>query len=326
MSDVIPDLETEDTYPAKRQRLAERQTQSPILEPASTPKSTSLLNPSGQASRPRPSERPISDRLGASHKGDGAVSLVLSPSDVRDGEHEHDAHVQGTVDKLQQSRRSISPFEGIEGEQDVIGNANMRKMNRQGSFGKVRESFEDEIGHNNEGLGIPPTNPQRRVIGDSALKRKRGLSNTALRPLNCNTVPTRTQQQVRPSQTRQTSMPGRPRITKRPQPCSPQSSSPGRTAGDRTSINYGPSLDKSYQITNLTLCAIPNDSSIVTAIISYRDSNWSLDPIAMGSRFLGEQGKVIHMTQLSPSSWMLLDYRCDDSALDLCDRRGLNAE
>jgi hypothetical protein len=68
----------------------------------------------------------------------------------------------------------------------------MRNMNRQGSFGKVRESFEGEISHNNEELGIPPANPQRRVVRDSASKRKRGLSNTALRPLNCNTVPTST--------------------------------------------------------------------------------------------------------------------------------------
>jgi hypothetical protein len=309
MSDVIPDLETEDTCPAKRQRLAERQAQSPILESASTPKSTSLLNPSGQGSRPRPSDGPISDRLGASHKGDGAVSLVLSLSDLRDGEHEHDAHVHRTVDKLLQSRRSISPFKGIEGEQDVI-----------------RESFEDEISHNNEVFDISPANPQLRVGRDSAPKRKRGLSTTALRPLDCNTVPTRAQQQLRPSQPRQASMPGQPRINKRPRSCSPQSSSPGRTAGDGPSINYGPSLDKTCQITDLTLSAIPNGSSIVTAIIRYRDSNWSLDPIALGNRFLSEHGKVIRMTQLSPGSWMLLGYRCNDSALDLCDRRVLNAE
>jgi hypothetical protein len=202
----------------------------------------------------------------------------------------------------------------------------MRKMNQQGSFGKVRESFEDEISHNNEALGIPPANPQRRVVRDSALKRRRGLSNTALRPLDCNTVPTRTQQQVRPSQPRQTSMPGRPRINIRARSYSPQSSSLGRTGGDGTSINYGPSLDKTCQITDLTLCTILNSSSIVTAIVRYRDSNWSLDPIALGNRFLGEQGKVIRMTQLSPGSWMLLGYRCDDGTLDLCDRRGLNAE
>jgi hypothetical protein len=131
---------------------------------------------------------------------------------------------------------------------------------------------------------------------DSAPKRKRGLSNTPLRPLDCNTVPTRAQQQLRPSQPQQTSIPGRPRINERPRSCSPQSSSLDRTAGDGTSINYRPSLDKTCQITDLTLCAIPNGSSIVTAIVRYRDSNWSLDLIALGNRFLGEQGKVIRMT------------------------------
>jgi hypothetical protein len=64
----------------------------------------------------------------------------------------------------------------------------------------------------------------------------------------------------------------------------------------------------------------------VTAIVRYRDSSWSLDPIALGNRFLGEQGKVIRMTQLSPGSWMLLGYWCNDSALDVCNRGGLNAE
>ena len=44
MSDVIWDLETEDTYSAKRQRLAKRQAQSPILKLVSTSDSTSLLN------------------------------------------------------------------------------------------------------------------------------------------------------------------------------------------------------------------------------------------------------------------------------------------
>ncbi|KAF1936690.1 hypothetical protein EJ02DRAFT_76818 [Clathrospora elynae] len=32
------------------------------------------------------------------------------------------------------------------------------------------------------------------------------------------------------------------------------------------------------------------------------------------------------MTQLSPGSWMLLGYRCNDGALDLCNLGGLNAE
>jgi hypothetical protein len=238
MSDVISDLETEDTHSAKRQRLAERQAQSPILEPASTSDSTSLLNLSGQASRSKASDGPISGRLGASHKGDGAVSLVLPPSDLRDGEYEHDAHVQGTADELLQSRRSVSLFEGIEGEQHVIGDANMCKIDRQGSFGKVRESFEDEISDNNEGLGIPPANPRQLVGRDLAPKRKRGLSNTALRALDCNMVPTRTLRQIRSGQPQQKSMPGRPDIDEGPQSCSPRSYSPGTTAGDGININF----------------------------------------------------------------------------------------
>jgi hypothetical protein len=82
----------------------------------------------------------------------------------------------------------------------------------------------------------------------------------------------------------------------------------------------------SYQVTDFTLCAIPNDSSIVTAIVSHRDSYWSPDLVALSHKFLGKQGKVIRMTQLSPGSWMLLGYQCKDGALDLRNHRGLNAE
>jgi hypothetical protein len=82
----------------------------------------------------------------------------------------------------------------------------------------------------------------------------------------------------------------------------------------------------SCQVTDLTLCTIPNDSSIVTAIVRHRDLNWYLDPVALSYKFLGEQGKVIRMIQLSPGSWMLLGYRCNDGALNLRNRGGQNAE
>ncbi len=326
MPDVIPDLELEDAYLAKRQRLAEGQAQSPTLEPASTPKPTSLLNLSGQASLPRASDGPIPRPRAAGWKDDGAVSLALPPSDLHDEEDDNDAHVQGTVEELLQSSRRISPFEGMEGERDVVRDAERREMNRRGSGGKVGESSEDELSHTNEEFDIPPATPRRLMGRGWTRKRKHGLSNTALRPLDCNTVPTRAQQQVRPSQPRQKSMPERPRTGKAPQCCSPRSSSPGTTAGDGTNINYESSLGMSCQITDLTLCTVPNGSSIVTAIVRHRDSKWSLDPVALGHKFFGEQGKVIRMTQLSPGSWMLLGYRCNDGTLDLCNRGGLNAE
>jgi hypothetical protein len=64
----------------------------------------------------------------------------------------------------------------------------------------------------------------------------------------------------------------------------------------------------------------------MAATVRYRDSNRSLDPVTLGHKFFGEQGKVIRITQLSPGSWMLLGYRCDDGALGLRNRGGLNAE
>jgi hypothetical protein len=51
-----------------------------------------------------------------------------------------------------------------------------------------------------------------------------------------------------------------------------------------------------------------------------------LDVVALSRKVLGEQGKVIRMTQMSPDSWVLLGYRCNSSALDLCNRRSPNAE
>ena len=82
----------------------------------------------------------------------------------------------------------------------------------------------------------------------------------------------------------------------------------------------------SGEITNLTLYTIPNGSLIVAATVRCRDSNLSLDPVALGHKFFGKQGKVIRMTQLSPDSWMLLGYWFNDSVLSFCNRGGSNAE
>ena len=82
----------------------------------------------------------------------------------------------------------------------------------------------------------------------------------------------------------------------------------------------------SYQITDLTLCPVPKGSSIVTAIVRYRDSKLSLDPVALDHNFFGGEGKLIRMTQLSPDSWMLLGYRYDDGASSPCTRGSLNAD
>jgi hypothetical protein len=93
---VIPNLEPEDPYPAKRQRLVDRQEQSPILGPAPTPKSSPFLDLSGQDSCFRFSDSPIPGPQSAAHEGDGGVSQVLPLADLRDEEDDDDAYVQGT--------------------------------------------------------------------------------------------------------------------------------------------------------------------------------------------------------------------------------------
>jgi hypothetical protein len=82
----------------------------------------------------------------------------------------------------------------------------------------------------------------------------------------------------------------------------------------------------SGQITDLTLCTIPNGSSVVTAMLRPHKSDSYLDVVALGRKVLGEQGNVIRMTQMSSDSWVLLGYRCNDSSLDPCNRRSPNAE
>jgi hypothetical protein len=81
-----------------------------------------------------------------------------------------------------------------------------------------------------------------------------------------------------------------------------------------------------YHITDFTLSAVPNSPSIVTAVVCYCDSKWPLDPAALGPKFLGGDGKVIRMIQLSSDSWMLLGYWYDDDASGPCTSRSLKAD
>jgi hypothetical protein len=105
--------------------------------------------------------------------------------------------------------------------------------------------------------------------------------------------------------------------------CSPRALSPGKKAENESSINH---LDMSYQITDLTLCTVPKGSSIVSAVVLYRDSKWPPDLAALGTKFFGRDGKVIRMTQLPPDSWMLLGYRYDDGASGSCTGRNVKAD
>lgn len=86
---------------------------------------------------------------------------------------------------------SNPPFEGTKGEEDIDWNSDRREMNRQESDIKVGENSEDELSHNNEVCSVPPANPRQRKRRDRAPLRRRRLSNTVLRLLDCNMEPTR---------------------------------------------------------------------------------------------------------------------------------------
>lgn len=82
------------------------------------------------------------------------------------------------------------------------------------------------------------------------------------------------------------------------------------------------STKKAYQITDLTLSHILKSLSIVTAIIHFNESGLSLNALTLDQNILGDGVKVIRMIQLSPDAWMLLGYRCNDSALFADSREG----
>jgi hypothetical protein len=311
--------------PAKRRRTAERQAQSSIVEPTYTPKPMPLLDPSDEASRPSSSDGTIPGPLGADRKEDGTTSLTLPPTDFRDVEDGDGACVQGANEELLQARRSITPSERLQFEQDVGQESNRRATNRQDSGSKVGEVFEEEHSHN-EASSIPPSRLQRRRRRTWTPEMGRKPSNNSLRPLDYNTVPTRAPQGSRMSQPQKKFKSERRDTDKGPQTCFQRSNTPGTTADDETNIDYESGLRMSCQITDLTLSAIPDGSSVVTAILRHHDSNCSLDLVALGHKVLGEQGKVIRITQLSPDSWVLLGYRCNKRAIDLCNRGSLNAE
>ncbi|KAF1975440.1 hypothetical protein BU23DRAFT_566567 [Bimuria novae-zelandiae CBS 107.79] len=325
--DVMPESALEDPCSLKRRRLARRQVENLILGPVATHKSTALPTPSGDVSRSRASNEPSLGPLDSGNERDGVGTLRLSPSDLRDDEDGGDsAHSRRTSEELLYSLRgSISPSERIEREQDIGLDSERREEYREGGGGDASESHKDPRNQDDDISRRPSAKiPQRRTrSGHLPQKKRNGPSRTALGRQGSRTMRTRASRQVASSKPGQLY---RPPIDNRPRSRSPQTSSRGTKARDRRNIHYGPSLNMSYQITDLTLCPVPKGSSIVTAIFRYRDSKLSLDPVALDHKLLGGEGKVIRMTQLSPDSWMLLGYRYDDGASGPCTRGSLNAD
>ncbi|KAF1973467.1 hypothetical protein BU23DRAFT_131519 [Bimuria novae-zelandiae CBS 107.79] len=318
VAEVTSEPEPEGTRSAKRQRPATQRAGSLILDPVSTPRSTPLRTPSGPVSRSRASNEPSPGSLGSNGKGDVAGTPDQLPNNLEENSDDS-AYVRGTVEELLQSpRRSTSPFKGIEDEQDIDRNSDRREKKRKGSGNKVGGNLHESNQVDKVSCRLSAKTSQRRKRSDHPVQEKgHGPSRTALRPRGSGTMPTRVPRQVASSQPRQPHRLSTGSVTRSR---SPRTSASGTKAGDGTNIHSRPSLDMSYQITDLTLCPVPKGSSIVTATVRYRDSKLSLDPVAPNHKLLGREGKVICMTQLSTDSWMLVGYRYDDVVPSACSR------
>ncbi|KAF1346339.1 hypothetical protein EJ07DRAFT_160546 [Lizonia empirigonia] len=292
---VTPEPELEDLRPTKRQRPVERQAEhlkrNPMPTPKLTPQLTPLSTPNSGVSHSRASTERSLQSIDSDCKHDGARTPRSSPSELHTADGDDSAHNPRASEELLPSRRAVSPSEGIAGEQNFGSDSERRGENREGSSGDFRGSH-DKL---NQDDVLFPRSPaklsQRRKRSNRPLEgKKHSPSRTTLGPRSSSTM-LRASRQITPSQAQQPYC-----------------------------------VDMVYQITDLTLCAVPNGSSIVTAVIHYRDSNSPLDPAVLGPKFLGRNSKVIRMTQLSQDSWMLLGYRYDDDASGPCTGRSLDVE
>lgn len=299
-SNVVLDLELDSPHPSKRQRMAERQAPSPIIESTPTPEPTPLLHPDDQAFCLGTNDSFFPSPFGTVHEEDYTISAALQ--------------AQGTM----------TLPEGLELEEDIGQESSRGGVNRQGSSSKTGE-ISVEKPSRNDSCSIPSSISKRHRRRAWTPETGRMASNTALGKLDYNAVPTRPPQQVELSQPRQDSTSERLDINTGSQSFFPGSNSLGTTAKDGANIYFESRSGMSCQITDLTLCNIPNDSSVVFATLHNCNLSHFLDLVALGHKVLGEQGKVIRMTQLSPDSWVLLGYQCNGSAADLCNRGGLKA-
>ncbi|KAF2690377.1 hypothetical protein K458DRAFT_383484 [Lentithecium fluviatile CBS 122367] len=320
--DVVPEQEL-DSRSTKRRRSSERLAENLVCNPARTPKSTLLPTPAGSASHSRASIEPSLRSLDSDRGRDGARTPRSSLSDLCTEDNGGDStHSRRTSEGLLHSTRGfIFPSESIEGGED-IGSEEYREGGSGG--GGASESHNDAHNQDHVSRRLSAKTSQRRTRSGHLLQEKRyGPLSTALRRQGSSTTRTRASRQVASSQPQQLY---RSPINNRPRSCSPPRSFLGTKAGGGSDIKYRSGADMSIQITDLTLCDVPNGSSIVTGIIRCHDSKQSPDLAALGHRLFGGEGKVIRVTQLLRDSWMLVGYRYKGSASNPCSRKDLNSD
>ncbi|KAF2177361.1 hypothetical protein K469DRAFT_375375 [Zopfia rhizophila CBS 207.26] len=317
MLDHTSKPDSEDSRSAKR-RSAQSQAESFAPSPVCTLTSTTTL-PQAHSSHLSPlgfSNDPNAGDVDDGGKGNGADTSDLPRSDLLDLQNGSDGeHNEGVTDKelLHSSRQSISPSEGIEGDQDVNPDSEGEdKANCSDS--EVRESNKDgrnqanDVSHRVSATTFQQHKPSSRPFR----KSRRGISRTRPKSQGESTITTRTSPQLRSFRSRHQSGHKVDIVTR----SSPPTSSPGTRAVYDSSI-YEPSDNMAYQLTDITLFQAPKGSLIVTAIVRCDEmmSKSSLNLSALERNFLGDKGQVIRITQVSPDSWLLLGYRYDDGGV-----------
>ncbi|KAJ6280879.1 hypothetical protein J3E71DRAFT_362284 [Bipolaris maydis] len=320
---AVSDPELDRRRPSKRRRIDEREAQSPTIERTYMPKPTPLPHPYAKSSRLGTRESSILSSSNSGHEEYCTTSLAQPTTDFYGAEHRDGTYIQRLVEERLQARRFIALSERLEPEEDISQESGRDVVNKQSSGRKTGEIVRKRLSRNGSCI-IPSSRSQRHRHRAWTSEMGRGKSDTALRSVDYNTAPTKPPQQVRLTELHQSPISERLNTDKGSQSYLSASNSPGATAEDVINVDYRSGFSMSCQITDLTLCAIPNDSSVVSVILHYCDPSGLLDLVALGHKVLGEQGKVIRMTQLSPDSWLLLGYRCNGSSADLRNDGSLN--
>ena len=240
-----------------------------MCNPAPTPKSTHLPTPGGNASNSRASTKPSLRSLDSDRESDSARTPRSSLSDLcteaDGGGSARSCRISEGL--LHSPRGSIFPSESIEWEEDISLDLERRDEYREGDDGDASESHKDPRSQDDDVFRRPSAKtPKRRTYSGHLLQKKRYGPSSTMR--------TRASRQAEFSQPQQLYRSPTDNV---PRSCSPPRSSPGTKAGGGSNIKYRSSVNMSNEITDLTLCAVLNGSSIVTGIIRCHNLKQSPD-------------------------------------------------
>ena len=315
--DLTSEPALEDSRSAKRRRSAQPQGESLVSSPVCTPKSTPPPGRGSPISPLRTSNDPNTSNLDGGNKDNDANIPDLPRSDILDsvngGDSEHQGHGLDTG-PLEPLRQSVSPCRRTEGDRHVSEDMYAGEDRSNGSDGEVGESGEDDPNGDQEvsRRAGAATLQRHKRSNRSFQDKRRGPTGTSLERLDGSTRPTRTLRHLKSSPARRHSGSKADIVTRS---ASLRTSSPGAKVVHDCTVNYGQSDHADYRPTDITLCQVPECTTLVTAIVHWNEitSKLSLKPLTIVRDLLGDAGQLIRMTQLTSDSWLLVGCRYNDT-------------